>query len=147
MLLALLWPPHTYKTMNNNRFFLAPRLHFNPDDDPTFSDVTSTAREFGFIFELRVESAFLSTYQLPNLPFDDDGVHLVGQLVRLLEAELFSPSAASAQSYGKVLSVNFRLPVVPRHSSNAENLVLRATFGPCDCDSPAAYVVRMRTSH
>jgi hypothetical protein len=133
--------------MSNNRLFLAPRLHFNPDDDPAFSDVTPTAREFGFIFELRVESAFLSTYQLPNFAFDDDGVHLVGHLVRLLEAALFRASAASVQSHGKMLSLVFRLTVVPRHSSNAENLVMRAVFGPCDCDSPAAYVLRAKTSH
>jgi hypothetical protein len=133
--------------MSNNRLFLAPRLHFNPDDDPAFSDVTLTAREFGFIFQLHVESAFLSTYQLSNLAFDDDGVHLVGHLVHQLEAALFSPSAASVQSHGKVLSLDFRLTVVPRHSSNAVNLVMRTVFGPCDCENPAAYVVRARPSH
>jgi len=127
--------------MSNNRVFLAPPQSFDPDDDQAFRDVSLTAQEFGFIFQLHVESAFLSTYQITNFPFDDEGVHLVGHLVHLLEATLFSASGGSVKSHGKFLSTDFRLTVVHRHSSNSKNIVMRALFGPCDCDSPAAYVV------
>lgn len=133
---------HKKTTMNHSRLFFKQDLEFELEDNGRLSDATETAQQFGFIFQLHVETAFLSGYHAPNAFFDDQGVELVGAVVRSLEDALFGRSSACVVSRGKYLSLCFRLAAVPQRSSRPESVLMSALIGPCDSDHPSAYIVR-----
>ena len=102
-------------------------------------NVSCTAKQWGFLFALRVQPEILRNYTVPRI-LDDEGYYLVGRIVMLVDAVLQGRLRRRLVSHGKYLSFEFKLWVQHRRRATEEILELQILIGPCDGRRPVAYV-------
>jgi hypothetical protein len=102
-------------------------------------DVTSTARQWGSLFAMRIQPELLRSYILVNV-VDDEGYYLVGRIALLVDAVLQGRLPRQLVSHGRYLGFRMKLTAQHRRRDTPEILDLEVVIGPCDGRRPAAYV-------
>jgi len=102
-------------------------------------DVTSTARQWGFPFAMRVQPGVLASFTLVNI-VDDEGFYLVGRIALLVDAVIQGRLPRRLVSHGRYLEFHIQLTVQHRRKDTPEVLDLEVVIGPCDGRRLAAYV-------
>ena len=102
-------------------------------------DVTPTARQWGFLFAMRIQQDLLRSFVLADV-IDDEGYYMVGRITLLVDAVLQGRLRRELVSYGKYLGFHLKLTVQHRRKDAPEILDLEVVIGPCDGHRPEAYV-------
>lgn len=124
--------------MRHNRIFRRRRYRLSALR-ASLRDVTPTARQWGFLFEMRIQPELLRSFTLVNV-VDDEGYYLFGRIALLLDALIQGRLPRQLVSHGKYLGFNLKLRVQHRRRDAPEILNLEVVLGPCDARRPAAYV-------
>jgi len=108
----------------------------------SLTDVSRTARQWGFPFALRIHPEILSRYTLPHI-CDDEGYYLVGRVALLVDAVLQGRLPRRLVSHGRYLGFRLKLTAQHRRSDSAELLELEVLVGPCAGRRQGVYVWRV----